>query len=252
MFKFSCLVATALIAGIIMGTSSPAIAQSIKAPPPPRMTIPLEVALVYHKLLNTPPNFDQLAQYSPKLENAGTFGREALLTQEKSTLENVYKNTKRDQLIVVQQAMAVDTINVEDQQISIKNLDGDTPFTFEVGPTTFGVFIRNTNFINPISAPFYKTPSWSTLAANQRAQRHVILELTLRPRGADEANFTTYDDRIVKPIIADLIDLKIIDPRFTENLLVHKRDEKAFIEATKLETLVDDELTSDVMPSFNQ
>lgn len=249
MFQFARIVAAVTMVTLCV-MSAAAMAQN-KATPPPRVTIPLEVALIYHKLLNVTPNFDQLAQYSPKLDNVGSFGRDALLAQEKSNLEHVFKNTKRDQLIVIEQTMAIADIDPQAERLSMKNLDGDTPFTFEVGDTTYGVFIRNTDFIDPIKGAFQKIPSWSSLINNYQSKRHVIVELLLRPRGADDTNFTTYDDRTVKPIITDLIDLKIIDPRFTNNMLLHKRDEKAFAEATKLEALVDEDLSSDYIPSFS-
>jgi hypothetical protein len=247
MLKFMRLCVGILALGLSAGTA-PALAQS--ADSPPRVSIPLEVAMIYHKLINTAPNFDQLAQYSPRLTSVGTFGREAILAEEKSNLEDVYKKTRRDTLIIVRLPLAVQNYDSEAQTLSLKTLDGDTPFTFDVGATTYGVFIRNAAFVSPITTPYLGTANWGNIQILQNTNRLALVELTLKPLGADDANFKTFDDQTVKPILADLIDIKVFDPQYTDNLLLHKRDVKAFEQATKLERLVEDDLTSDQIPSF--
>lgn len=248
MLKFMRLCVGILALSISSGLS-PAAAQD--ADSLPRVTIPLEVAMIYHKLINTTPDFQQLANYSPRLDKVGSFGRDALLAEEKSNLEDVFKKTRRDTLIIVRVPLAIDSYDSTAETISLKTLDGDTPFTFDVGNTTYGVFIRNASFVMPVSAPYLSNTNWGNIQILKNVNRLALVELTLKPLGADDADFTTFDDQTVKPILADVLDLKIFDPQYTDNMLLHKRDVKAFEQATKLERLVEDDLTTDQIPSFN-
>ena len=207
-------------------------------------TIPLEVAMVYAKLLNARPAFDELAQNSPRLQDAPEFGRDALIAEEKAKLEKVFAQIKRNNLIITRLPMAIGSIAPSLQTLEFKGLDADTPFTYPVGPVTYGVFIRNAAAMtNPIQAPFFKGNDWSTLQSLSIGNQMPMVELTLKPMGADEQNFTTYQDDIVKPIIADLIEIRILDPKDNSHLLLSKRDEKAFAETNSdLEDLVQDDL----------
>ncbi|HEY1095795.1 MAG TPA: hypothetical protein VGF14_00985 [Alphaproteobacteria bacterium] len=244
----SILKIASLTLGLLL-TGQPASRAQTVEEAPPAVTIPLEVAMIYHKLLNTPPNFEQLVLYSPKLENAPEFGRQALIAQEKVNLERVYNQTKRDTLLVIREPMAIKAISMDAEQIELKRLDGDTPFTYNVGKTTYGVFLRNAgSMVLPIKSPYVQMVNWSTLAQLARVQKMVIVEMKLKPMGADDQNFTTFSDDIVKPILADVIDLRIYHPQMTESLLLHKRDEKAWSNTSNLEDLVEDDLKDDTLP----
>lgn len=218
-------------------------AQAIDNEPPPRITIPVEVAMIYHRLLNTAPSFEQLAIDSPRLKNTPEFGRNALVTDEKTKLEKVYGTITRDTLITIRQPVQIKTINETKQTLEFKNLDADTPFLFPVGTTTYGIFIRNAPaMVSPVQGPFYKGIDWRGLKDFYDENRLIIAEMTLKPMGADEHDFTTYQDDVVKPILADLIEIRLYNPQETNRLLMAKRDEKAFQSRTELGELVEDDL----------
>ena len=210
-------------------------------------TIPLEVAFIYAKLLNAQPDFQGLAASSPTVQNTPEFGRDALITQERHSLEQIFKTTKRDSLITVHDNFAIDTIAPSLQNLQFKGIDADTPFTFDAGNATYGVFIRNAaTLVTPLQAPFYKGSDWVTLQKLSLTRQPAIVEMTLQPLGADSANFTTFKDQIVKPIIADLIEIKVFDPADPSRVLLDKRDDKAFAKAnSQLENLVQDDVKDD-------
>lgn len=236
------------LAVLILSGVNPVLAQASTNPadePLPNVTIPLEVAMIYYKLLNTTPNFNMLALQSPRLANTSEFGRDALVTEEKVKLEKVYAAMKRDTQIVIREPMAISEIQPEQQIIKLKGLDGDTPFTYQVGNVNYGVFIRNATSMSPIRAPYFGTVEWSGLNTLFSERRHVLVEMRLKPMGADEENFTTYEDDVVKPIIADIVDLRIYNPEYTTSLLLNKRDEKVMAPPSKLENLVEEDLKND-------
>jgi hypothetical protein len=237
---------TGLMLGLLLLCLSSVYAQSTTDnEPPPRVTIPLEVAMIYHRLLNTPPAFDQLAMNSPRLENTTEFGRNALLAEEKTKLEKVYGALKRNTPIVIRQPVLISSIDAIQRNLQLKGIDADTPFLFPVGNTTYGVFTRNAAaMVSPLQEPFYKGGiDWVTLKNLYTENQMVIAEMTFTPMGADEQNFTTYQDDVVKPILADMIELRLYHPTETQRLLLVKRDEKAFQDApSMLGNLVEDDL----------
>ncbi len=232
-------------------TSLPAWAQMDPVEAARPATIPLEVAMLYAKLLNVPPDFNALAKASPKIENTPEFGRDALITQERNALEGVFQATKRNSLITVRQNFAINSIAPSLQTIQFKDLDADSPINFEVANVTYGVFIRNAaSMVLPLQAPFYRGGDWAALQKMALDKKQPMIELTLKPLGADSANFTTYRDQIVKPIMADLIEIKLYDPLDATHLLLDKRDEKAFASTSStLENLMDDDLKDDTLPA---
>lgn len=209
-------------------------------------TLPIEVAMIHAKLSNTAPDFEQMAMESPAVQNADSFGREALLAEGKSTLEKVFKTLKRDTLIIVREAVPISESSPSEKTISFNGLDADTPLMFKVGDTTYGIFIRNAkDMVLPMQEPYYESGDWISLQRLTMEQASPLVELTLKPVGADPESFTTYQDDVVKPVIADLIEIKVYSPTDPTRVLLVKRDPKAYPEKTvgELEELVQDDLT---------
>lgn len=213
-------------------------------------TIPLEIALLHSKLLNSVPDYNALALASPKVQSSPEFGRAALIAEERSNLERVFKTVKRDNLIVIRQSFPIETIAPSLQTVEFKYLDSDTPFVYKVGDVNYGVFLRNaSSMILPMQAPFNRGGDWAALQKMALEKQSPLIELVLKPLGADNSNFTTYQDDVVKPLIADLIEVKVYDPVDTSQLLLSKRDNKAFTEANSaLENLVQDDLQDMMLP----
>jgi hypothetical protein len=179
--------------------------------------------------LGTQPDYNTLINASPALQNAQNFGRDALAAQERINLEKIFQTVKRDNLITVRDHYVIDTIAPTLQTVQLKNIDADTPINFDVGPSTYGVFIRNAAaMVLPLQAPFNRGGDWAYLQKAAIDKKPLLVEMTLQPIGADKENFTTFEDQTVKPIIADLIEIKVYDPVQTNNLILSKRDEKAF------------------------
>lgn len=243
----------AILFGLLIVLSLPglALAGSTVVEEARPQTIPLEIAMIYHKLLNTNPDFNALARANPKIKNAPEFGREALVAEERANLQRVFQTVKRDNLIVIRQSFPIASIAPTLQTIEFKYIDADTPFVYSVGDVNYGVFIRNAaNMVQPMQAPFNRGGDWATLQKMSIDKKSPIIELILKPLGADQSNFTTYQDDVVKPLIADLVEIKVYDPIDTTVLLLSKRDDRAFAEAnSQLENLVQDDVKDMMLPS---
>lgn len=184
-------------------------------------TLPIEVKILYYKLLGEIPDFAEIVNSNPALQKRkAEFGYEAILLEQKKMLETMYEDAGLHTMVHAKRRMIINEMKPNVRAIKLEPLRADQPFLFEVGPgDTYGVFVRNTAELHDLKEPFVSDNIISLYANFIGNLRNLNVEFILKPLAADSHGFTMPDGSNVKVILADVVEMRILDPNGSEALL---------------------------------
>lgn len=199
---FIRLLATFFI--ICISSSSFALDEVGEAPDP---TLPVEVALTYHKKVNETVDFEALARKSPIYLNAPAFAKKVLLHQEKNILKNTYDTINDKSRFIVFEDFKIKELNRDEAYFSFEEFDENAQYIYEYNGDVYAVFIRNIDDYKKL--PIREQTSFYIAQAAMN-KTTIAAELALRPTFVDKKPFLLEDGRQANLILADLVDIKLI------------------------------------------
>lgn len=219
-------------------------------------TLPLEIALIYHKLINSSPNFEEMAKYSPQYINSPEIGKDLILTKQANFIENLYQTIDEETPIFVIDNFIIDEIK-DDSSVADKNTPSEDPddenvlfrlpemsiklhYIYDFAGKTYIVFIRNAeNFQILEDTPTYVQNNFLSLA---RRKYKVGAELRLKPVAADVKPYIK-DGEPMRLILADFVLVRFIDNR-NNQVLWEKIDYTENTQQSPLDLFFEKELES--------
>lgn len=173
----------------------------------PQASIPIDVAMIYHKKINQEPDFSVIAKKSPFYQQAPDFAKDIILQQEIASLKKMYNDPNKMDNLIVFEDFSIAEVNQDQKTFRFENFDFNTHYTYDYNGKTYAVFIKNIDDYTNLPADGQAYP----VVRNAKLYNSpVAAELTLRPVSADKKPFMLYDDKEANLILADLIDLKLI------------------------------------------
>jgi hypothetical protein len=186
---------------------------SVLAPPVSAMpeSLPVEVALLYQKLINEMPSYDRYI-YSNKdiiLPDNET-ARSEVLEKHRDDLRLFYEKASRDTLIVSHSPLKLSDVDLAKKRFAF-DMNPDEPLIFRPSEgESYGVFIRNaleTIFLVPPYIAYQEIAAAENLTT---PGTEVSVELILKPLGADRKPIRL-NKELIRPILADAVSLKVFD-----------------------------------------
>jgi hypothetical protein len=212
-------------------------------------SLPIEVALAYYKILGAEPNYAAMIYQNKNLiKNTKGFGQEALREQQKKALQEAFAKTTKDSVLFSSKKMFLDTVDVANRRLVLTGLEPDIPLIFPLSDTDkYGVFIRNVAEVVSMVPP-YEFDDFVSLNYEQN-HKHFLLptEITLKPVAADVNDFMLNSGTAVHVLVADIVEIKIIDSS-GKRLLLQKRFKNWSPEPPKTDSLY----SPDLLPETSQ
>lgn len=189
-------------------------------------SLPVEIKLLYMKLLNQTPDFDALIASNRSLNKVNdSFGQAALIAQQKSFLQNLYGKSGPQKNIFLSKKMVMNNANRDTRTLSLAPLNADEPIIMTMNDTEqYGVFLHNGALMETLVAPFEFDDFSSLHNLTSSGKNKFDVHLTVKPIAADPNDFTLASGESVHVILADIVRVKILDP-FSGKLLIDKRFE---------------------------
>ena len=220
--KYLRLFAFACIAALIGAVHAHAQVQSQEQPIVP--TTAIEVALVYHKLMDAEPDFAGYVQSNKSLqERENPALRRVLMRQQEKLLRDIYASINKETMIYAKPRILITAMEMNQNYagLSQRNLTAPIQYTLDNGET-YGVVIRNAREALMLRPPLV-TGDFSTLYSNYvMSMRNIPMEMVLRPVLADPEEHVDNEGQKYKVLAADLLELRIRNVRDGKLLLVKR------------------------------
>lgn len=187
-------------------------------------TLPIEVALMYYKLLKEEPNFDFLVFASPAFrKDPDKMSDENAVKAQRSALEKIYKSFTPQTVFYAVMPVKMDMQLMDTSTVELSGIEPDAPVIYDMTSSEkYGVFIRNARDTFKMSQPFEVIATDAILGLTPEQRKTMDAEMTLRPLASDREEFLTDDDERLRVIVADIVELKIYNEDHTK-LLLQKR-----------------------------
>lgn len=214
--------------------AAPVAPSSTAAPsvpsPPYAETLPVEVSLMYSKLLKDTPNFDFLVFANPDFrKNIERYSDASAVKKEKAALEAIYNGFNEQTLFYSEKTVQMNLSDADIEVIKIRGIEPFEPIIYEMTSTDkYGLFIRNASSTLRLSPPFEVLEASRILDMPDDALAEVVAEMTIKPLVADREDFEIESDPLmrrskkVKVLVGDIVELKLFD-KDKEHLLLQKR-----------------------------
>jgi hypothetical protein len=200
-------------------------ARSYISSPPFVETLPIEVALMYAKLNKEEPNFDFLVFANPAFRSdKRKFGDAESIKKERILLETIYKDMALDRTVFhAEKTLDIITPFTDSTAIRTRGIEPFDPVVYEMTASdAYGVFIRNARDTLKLKVPFETGSIGTFMEMDQKELAGLPVELTLRPLAVDREGYLTDSNRMLKVLIADVVEIKIYN-KDKEKLLLQKR-----------------------------
>ena len=206
--------------------ASTAVPKTASIPSPAYLeTLPIEVAMMYSKLLKEEPNFDFLVFANPAFrEDPGKFSDPEAIKAERAALEKLYKSfTPETVFFAEKEKLEIELPDEPPQSIKLRGLEPDLPFIYGMTESDrYGLFIRNAQDSFDMVAPYEKV-DWKALnELSEEDRTKLVAEVTLKPVASDRDPYKLEDETEVKIVLANLVELKLFTPDKSK-LLMQKR-----------------------------
>lgn len=211
-FFFALNVLTLLLVSVGMSVAHAQEDPATKAPM--RDTLPVETALMYDKLLNIQPDYAELMNLNPATRSdPKRFGNDALMKVQESSLRKIYDDFKAgDTVMMVKKRLKVIDVNNDKRLVAIDGLTPDEPFVYALTDTEqYGVFLRNAKDVLAMAPP-YEYDEFYLLAEYINPSITFPAEIIVQPVVADTQPFPMADGSVVKPILADIVEITLLHP----------------------------------------
>lgn len=191
--------------------------------PPFQEVLPVEVALMYHKLLERRPNLDVLVFANPSFRNNPEKIADAdAIRKERELLEAVYNSFDKDTVFFVEKNVDVEVKPTNLSVVRVIGVEPYEPFIYEMTDAEkYGIFIRNARDTLMLRPPFSQGLV-ANIVKQEDSSTEYIAEMVLKPLVADKEVYETEDGEKLKIIIADVVEIKLYD-KDKSRLLLQKR-----------------------------
>jgi hypothetical protein len=202
------------IVALILTLASPAHAQMIAEPI--QETLPIEIKMLYMKLLKQQPDYDALVTANLSTETT------AQQLQQQHSLKTIYDHAGTRTPLFVKQKLVITHVDMATQIITFKEPSASDPILFTLGAgESYGVFIRNADILKSLAPPFKFINIEQANAMALSSSPELPVEYVLMPLVADPTDFTLADGKTVHVILADVIDFKAFLPD-RSRVILHK------------------------------
>ncbi len=218
---FSHKICNYLIAFILVTSAATAHAQTNNSRQ--KESLPIEIQLVYMKLLKQVPNYETLISSNSALKQANETEVDPIaFLKNKKLLTDLYDHAGMNTPIYGHGKLSVTNVDATTRIPTFKPPLSDEPlvFTTETGES-FGVFIRNTKTLETIQPPYVSINADELQKTIYSFPEGIPVDYVLKPIAADTKDYTTPDGKPVHVILADVIDLKVYTAK-GDYLILHK------------------------------
>lgn len=187
-------------------------------------TLAIEIHMLYLKLLNRQPDYSALIYSNPEFQSSPKkFGQEAILNQQFRLLQTIYNEAGKSKPIYHSKDLPAVEFSRNARQIHFNAIPMTEPLLFALSETeTYGVFIRNGDLLERIAPP-YEFDDFTSISNLMAIRKGFIrAQFMLEPIAADTTPFPLESGENVNVVLADLIELKLIDET-SGKLLLHKK-----------------------------
>lgn len=181
--------------------------------PPMKDTVPIQVALMYDKLLNVQPDLVSLMELNPYFkEDPQRFGNEVMRQQQLDELKKMYDGFGKETVFLVKKRLTIKNVDSETKKVTMEGLTPDDPFIFDLTEKDrYGIFLRNPDQALTLESP-YEFEEFYLLYGYQTKGTTFPTEIVVRPVAADKEPFPLADGQSVKPVIADVVEITVLNP----------------------------------------
>lgn len=189
----------------------------------PQTALPIEIKMLYLKLLNREPDYDTIIRENPAyIADPRRFDNPVIMEQQRAMLKNLYNKSGKSQRLQVYKTIGYDYPDSDARTITTRPIPITDPVIFRVSPTdVYAVFIRNPKDLETLAPPFeYDNFVWLKTAFNNEMNTL----LTLQPLAADPEDVTLPSGETVHVVLAKVVRLSLDDPT-GDRLLLDKKFE---------------------------
>lgn len=214
-----CFAAAIFSAILYIGAASPAFSQAAESE-----TLPIEIKMLYYKLLNRTPDYYEIIYSNPEFQNnRHKFGQEVLVNQQHMLLQKLYNEAGKSKQLYVQKPMMASSMSFKGRSILFEPIAIDDPILYKVSDTdVYGIFLRNGNLLASLAPPYEFDDFVSLEGAHMMQKGRFNVQLVLEPVAADPTPFILDNGTSVNVILADIVELKLLEDR-DQKLLLYKR-----------------------------
>lgn len=187
-------------------------------------SLPIEIHMLYLKLLNRQPDYSALIYSNPEFQSSPKkFGQEAILNQQFRLLQTLYNEAGKSKPIYLSKDIPVVEFSRGGRLLHFNAIPMTEPLLFPLDETdTYGVFIRNGDLLERVAPP-YEFDDFTSISNIITVKKGFIrAQFMLEPVAADDKPFPLENGQSVHVVLADLIELKLIDEA-SGKLLLHKK-----------------------------
>lgn len=221
-FLCVCLMMAVAMPGI-SPVMAPAIAQDMR-PPVDAPPLPIEIKMLYMKLLGQKPDYDAIIQSGAAYqENPARFANQAIMDQQRGMLKELYDRAGPDHAFVVQKDMKFMNVDVAARTADTQPIPFDEPIVFSMSPDEkYGLFLRNSKEIEHLSPP-YEFDELLALRGMAGIDGYLApVRLTVVPLAADPEDFPLANGDKVKVILAKIVAINV-DSMEGDRLVLSKK-----------------------------
>jgi len=208
----------ALFLVLFLGAMMPALAQGPSTAEP---SLPVEVKLLYFKLLNRTPDYDDIIRNNPTFkDNPARLNNPVVLDQQRNMLKGLYDKTGLNQKLVIRKKLNFVSVDLSRRTAITQPITIDDPVIYRFSDTEkYAIFIRNPKDIETLKPPFeFDDFAALNLISNYGADATMIVQ----PLAADPQDFTLKSGDVVHVILAKVTALSIDQPDGSK-LILDKR-----------------------------
>lgn len=214
-----------LILALFVAVAPVARAQDPGVPPPQKeQSLPVEVALIYSRLLGQPVDYDALMVLNEtQATDKAAFGQAALRAYQREGLKKIYDSYGDDTVLYVRKRVIFDTVDSGLRTAKITNILSDEPFLYNLTATDrYGVFVVNAKELEEIKPPYRYDDFPHLVSSGPGPTKTYPAEIILKPVAADTQPFTLKDGTSVKPLLTHIVDIMVFDEN-GKDIVIHKR-----------------------------
>lgn len=188
-------------------------------------TLPIEVNLMYLKLSKKDPNFDFLVFADPTFrDKEQRYSDSDNIKKQRDALQALFDSFNKDTVFYAEKTINLDAYFANNNTIKLEGIEPYEPILYPVTPTdVYGIFIRNARDTLRLRPPFeYGVPS-ALMMIEAEKLKNLPVEMTLKPLVADVEPFYLEENKPIKVLVADIVEVKVYKDAEKTSLLLQKR-----------------------------
>jgi hypothetical protein len=213
-------------------------------------TTPLEVALLYYKLLHIDPPYDSFIYNNEGLlKKTDGFGQGTVLNQQRDIMHKIYDGFNDTSIITSSSKVTIVSSPMDTEIVTMTGIAPDLPLIYKLSNNDrYGIFIRNAKETGIVSPP-YALEDFNKLVSSYNGLKNIApVELLLKPVVADAKPFRLNTGDDVKVVVADIVEMRILDRKHQQVLL--KKRFKNWKPQEELKTEADSLVSPDLLPKL--